>query len=120
MLITIGHTYGSGGLEIGRRLAARLEIPCGDAEADEGAVRSLAGRGSCVVVGLCADHVLSGQPGLNRIFIHCGMEQRVERLMRKRGLSPAEAAPGGAAPGSGTGPALWPAYRSQVGRGGPV
>ena len=24
MLITIGHTYGSGGLEIGRRLAARL------------------------------------------------------------------------------------------------
>ena len=92
MLITIGHTYGSGGLEIGRRLAARLEIPCGDAEADEGAVRSLAGRGSCVVVGLCADHVLSGQPGLNRIFIHCGMEQRVERLMRERGLSPAEAA----------------------------
>ena len=91
MLITIGHTYGSGGLEIGRRLAARLEIPCGDAEADEGAVRSLAGRGSCVVVGLCADHVLSGQPGLNRIFIHCGMEQRVERLMRERGLSPAEA-----------------------------
>ena len=66
MLITIGHTYGSGGLEIGRRLAARLEIPCGDAEADEGAVRSLAGRGSCVVVGLCADHVLSGQPGLDR------------------------------------------------------
>ena len=49
MLITIGHTYGSGGLEIGRRLAARLEIPCGDAESDEGAVRSLAGRGSCVV-----------------------------------------------------------------------
>ena len=92
MLITIGHTYGSGGLEIGRRLAARLEIPCGDAESDEGAVRSLAGRGSCVVVGLCADHVLSGQPGLNRIFIHCGMEQRVERLMRERGLSPAEAA----------------------------
>ena len=114
MLITIGHTYGSGGLEIGRRLAARLEIPCGDAEADEGAVRSLAGRGSCVVVGLCADHVLSGQPGLNRIFIHCGMEQRVERLMRERGR------PGGAAPGSGTGPALWPAYRSQVGRGGSV
>ena len=68
MLITIGHTYGSGGLEIGRRLAARLEIPCGDAEADEGAVRSLAGRGSCVV------------------------DQRVERLMRERGLSPAEAA----------------------------
>ena len=84
MLITIGHTYGSGGLEIGRRLAARLEIPCGDAEADEGAVRSLAGRGSCVVVGLCADHVLSGQPGLNRIFIHCGMDQRVERLPGRR------------------------------------
>ena len=83
MLITIGHTYGSGGLEIGRRLAARLEIPCGDAEADEGAVRSLAGRGSCVVVGLCADHVLSGQPGLNRIFIHCGMEQRVEHIETK-------------------------------------
>lgn len=120
MLITIGHTYGSGGLEIGRRLAARLEIPCGDAEADEGAVRSLAGRGSCVVVGLCADHVLSGQPGLNRIFIHCGMDQRVERLMRERGLSPAEATREALRQDRGTGPALWPVYRSQVGRGGPV
>ena len=109
MLITIGHTYGSGGLEIGRRLAARLEIPCGDAEADEGAVRSLAGRGSCVVVGLCADHVLSGQPGLNRIFIHCGMEQRVERLMRERGLSPAEAAREALAAGASCADAAWAA-----------
>ena len=109
MLITIGHTYGSGGLEIGRRLAARLEIPCGDAEADEGAVRSLAGRGSCVVVGLCADHVLSGQPGLNRIFIHCGMEQRVERLMRERGLSPAEAAREALAAGASCVDAAWAA-----------
>lgn len=48
-----------------------------------------------MVVGLCADHVLSGQPGLNRIFIHCGMEQRVERLMRERCLS-RRRPPGGA------------------------
>lgn len=92
MLITIGHTYGSGGLEIGRRLAAGWRSLPATRRPTKGPVRSLAGRGSCVVVGLCADHVLSGQPGLNRIFIHCGMEQRVERLMRERGLSPAEAA----------------------------
>lgn len=120
MLITIGHTYGSGGLEIGRRLAAGWRSPAATRRPTKGPVRSLAGRGSCVVVGLCADHVLSGQPGLNRIFIHCGMEQRVERLMRERGLVPGGGRPGGAAPGSGTGPALWPAYRSQVGRGGSV
>ncbi|MBQ6528672.1 MAG: cytidylate kinase family protein, partial [Clostridia bacterium] len=32
MVITIGRQYGSGGREIGRRLAARLEIPYYDNE----------------------------------------------------------------------------------------
>lgn len=92
MLITIGYTYGSGGLEIGRRLTTRLETPCGDAKVDEGVIHSLAGRGSCAVMGPCADHALSSQPGLNRILIRCGMEQRVKRPMRECGSSPAEAA----------------------------
>lgn len=38
-IITIGRQYGSGGLEIGKRLAERLEIPCYDREILELAAR---------------------------------------------------------------------------------
>lgn len=91
MLITIGHTYGSGGLEIGRRLAAGWRSPAATRSPTKG--RPLTGgtrllRGGGPVRRPCSVR----QPGLNRIFIHCGMEQRVERLMRERGPVPAEAA----------------------------
>ena len=94
MIITIARKYGSGGREIGRRLAKHLDIPYYNVDAlphtredwQEEILR-LAQQGSCVMVGFCADHVLAGQEGLMRIFIHCDMEHRLQRIMEENHLS---------------------------------
>lgn len=99
MVVTIGRKYGSGGKEIGRRLAGRLGIPCHDADLDLSggeeerfaAIRELAAQGPCVIVGFCADHVLEGTPGLIRVFIHSDMAHRVARIVEQYGLSADEA-----------------------------
>ncbi len=100
MVITIGRQYGSGGKEIGRRLARRLGILCydadlilqqTDAEQSFQAIRSMAAQGPCVIVGFCADHVLSGTEGLIRVFIHSDMDHRVERIISQYGLGAGEA-----------------------------
>lgn len=99
MILTIGRKYGSGGKEIGQRLAGRLDIPCYDADLGPGgaeeerfaSIRAMADRGPCVIVGFCADHILAGRPGLIRVFIHCDMERRVERIVHEYGLPREEA-----------------------------
>lgn len=99
MIITIARKYGSGGLEIGQRLAKSLSIPCYNADLLPGgsgdeqfaAIRNMAEAGSCVIVGFCADYVLEGTPGLIRVFIHSDMAHRIARLQKDYGLTAAEA-----------------------------
>ena len=136
ILITIARQFGSGGREIGERLADILKIPLIDKElikdaaskgeldesiikkADESAANSLlytlamgsnvlgttmnfgykmplndklfilqsdaikeyASKGSCVIIGRCADYVLRGEPSLFRIFIYGDLDHRQERV----------------------------------------
>ena len=91
MIITIARKYGSGGREIGQRLAKHLNIPYYNVDAlphtriedwQEEILR-LADAGPCVMVGFCADHVLAGREGLMRTFIHCDMEHRLQRIMEE-------------------------------------
>ena len=127
VIITIGREFGSGGREIGMKLAEKLGIPFFDKEIirkaaeDSGivesvmdyydehhtspifatgsilfdiyqmpmsdrvyleqtkAIKSIAEKGSCVIVGRCADVILEKNPGLMRIFICADMEDRVAR-----------------------------------------
>lgn len=90
MIITIARKFGSGGLEIGQRLAKRLNIPCYNADLLTGgsgdeqfaAIEKMAEYGSCVIVGFCADYVLRDRGDLIRVFIHGDMATRVARLNR--------------------------------------
>lgn len=139
IIITIARQYGSGGREIGERVAGILGIPLIDKElikdaaasgelneeiirsADESAANSLlytlamgsnmlgssihfgykmpindklfllqseaikqyASRGSCVIIGRCADYVLREEPGLFRIFIYGDLDHRQERVKER-------------------------------------
>lgn len=124
--ITISRQYGSGGRELGEKLAKKLGIPFYDKEliamiAKEGGIeasileandevepdldnystrriepeyqiamtqriyaaqanviRSLAEKGSCVIVGRCADAIL---PDAVNIFVFADMESRIKRIM---------------------------------------
>lgn len=99
MIITIARKYGSGGREIGSRLARELDIPFynvdtlpdGGDENWQRQILALADKGSCVLVGFCADHLLAGRENVVRVFIHCDMEQRLRRIMAENGLTREEA-----------------------------
>ncbi len=55
-------------------------------------IREIADAGSCVIVGRCSDHILSGTPGLIKIFVHAPLEARIKRCVERDGLDPDKAA----------------------------
>lgn len=139
VVVTIARQYGSGGREIGERIAEILGIPLVDKElikdaaskgelnediiksADESAANSLlytlamgsnvlgttihfgykmpindklfilqsdaikdyASKGSCIIIGRCADYVLRDEPNLFRIFIYGDLDHRKERVAER-------------------------------------
>ena len=142
--ITIGRQFGSGGREVGKRVAQALGIPYYDkellavaakesglshqflesydetptnsffyslvmgqqnllsgahgvtveqlaAKAQREAVLSVAEKGSCVIVGRCADYLLRDKPGLLRVYISADWDKRVERVCQRDGVTPKEA-----------------------------
>ena len=136
IIITIARQYGSGGREIGEKVAKLLDIPIYDREliadaatksdlnveiiknSEESAANSLlytlamgsnvlgasmhfgykmplndklfilqseiikeyAERGSCVVIGRCADYVLRDEPNILRLFIYGDLDHRQKRV----------------------------------------
>lgn len=55
------------------------------------AIRSVAAKGPCVIVGRCGDYVLRDQPNVVRVFIKAGMEDREERAVTYYGVDSAKA-----------------------------
>jgi len=144
IIITIGRQFGSGGHELGRKLAARLGIPFYDKEllteaaartdltkdmiesldeqptnsflysvsvgsygfnadvqlplgnrvflAMTEAIRELAEKGSCVIVGRCAEYVLAKEESLVRVFVRADRDARIQRIVEHLNVSEKEAA----------------------------
>ncbi len=137
-VIAISRQYGSGGHEVGRKLAAKLGIKFYDKELlgkiakdsgmsenlvefyDEMPTRSLlfslamdaypmsfaevplnqkvyqaqvetikkiAEEESCVIIGRCADSILSDSPNLVSVFIHADMDAKIARVVDREGLT---------------------------------
>ncbi|MDR0862233.1 MAG: cytidylate kinase-like family protein [Oscillospiraceae bacterium] len=45
------------------------------------AIREIAARESCIIIGRCADYVLRDEPGLVRVFIRAEKEDRLQRAI---------------------------------------
>lgn len=128
-IISIGRQFGSGGREIGRKLAEKLGYNFYDrdilqaaskklnmpeailARTDESSYNSLlyslvmstkiapfedalareesnylmrqAEKGSCIIVGRCANHLFHDDPGLLSLFITAPMEKRIARVSER-------------------------------------
>ncbi len=131
IIITLGRQYGSGGKEIGEKLAKDLGIPFYDKElltqaaeksgmcremfeihdekpassflyslvagsyagdntpinnklflAQFETIKDLAEKGSCVILGRCADYALEKNPYVINVFIHGKLEKRVQRAIK--------------------------------------
>ncbi|MBO5929091.1 MAG: cytidylate kinase-like family protein [Clostridia bacterium] len=147
VIITIARQSGSGGREIGKRVAEKLNIPFYDKEilmhaaeksglsqevlsyydeqptnsllyslstgiyslneagvvnyaqpvnqrvfqAQFDTIRELAEKGSCVIVGRCADYVLENNPNVVSVFLHGNLEDRIKRVAEHEGISSSEA-----------------------------
>lgn len=144
LVITISRQYGSGGHEIGEKLAVALGIPLYDKSiidktaeelgfspqvimereqsitpmqllemvfAESGGVRpdmklseddaifvtesriihDLAAKGSCIIIGRCADFVLRSRAECFRVFVRADMEQARKRVVEEYGIVPENA-----------------------------
>ena len=49
-------------------------------EAQRKVILELAQKGSCVIVGRCADYILRDEADLFKVFIHADMDKRIERI----------------------------------------
>ena len=54
-------------------------------------IKDLAEKGSCVIVGRCADYALEDNPELLSVFIHANMDARIRRIARDFDLTDAKA-----------------------------
>lgn len=139
MLITIGRQYGSGGREIGKKMAEKLGIAYYDTQliakaadhttvseenilkydeaptaeflgfyssssyhgktglttqtmpvnvqvafAQFDAIKKIADSESAVIVGRCADYVLSERKDVLNVFVHANTEKRIQRIMERQ------------------------------------
>ena len=50
------------------------------------AIRELAAKGPCVILGRCADFVLAGRPHVVRAFLRAPLEWRIPRVMARSGV----------------------------------
>lgn len=48
-------------------------------------ILELAAQGSCIIVGRCADYILQGQADCLNVFVHAGIDQRSERIVKMYG-----------------------------------
>lgn len=131
LIITISREFGSGGHEIGRKLAEKLGIPVYDKEIPEltavqtglsseiihetedrniypfglytkghysqmpnrifleqsKVIEELAAKGSCVIMGRCADYVLHDKYPTLSVFVHAPLEMRVKRIVEYDGCT---------------------------------
>ena len=146
LIVTIGRQFGSGGIDIGKKLADTLAIAFYDKElltiaaqesglcqevfekVDEhttkgfshifprgftnmgvlmphsdvlsneklfelqsDAIRKLAKKESCVLVGRCADYILRDNPACTSVFIHSNEPTRISRIMQSKQVSQTQA-----------------------------
>ena len=50
-------------------------------------IKEAAAKGSCVIVGRCADYILRDQPNVLRVFVHAPLDQRIRRAREEYGAA---------------------------------
>ncbi len=54
-------------------------------------IKKIAGEGSCIIVGRCADYILRDNPGLIKLFLYADGESRVKTIMQRNQVDEKEA-----------------------------
>ncbi|MBQ8974219.1 MAG: cytidylate kinase-like family protein [Oscillospiraceae bacterium] len=72
------------------RYTAQADTPINDKVyyAQENVIKQIAAKGSCVIVGRCAEYILRNTPNVIRIFVNAKLEDRVQRAIDDYGIDP--------------------------------
>lgn len=54
-------------------------------------IKEIAAQESCIIVGRCADYILTGYPNVVSVFVYGDLPARIERMAEELKLSPKEA-----------------------------
>ena len=70
------------------RYTTQADTPINDKVfyAQEEVIKQIAAKGSCVIVGRCAEYILRNNPNVVRIFVNAKMEDRVQRAINDYGI----------------------------------
>ena len=60
-------------------------------DAESKVIRELADKGNCVIIGRCSDYVLRDDERVLKVFFNAPMENRVKRIMERRGIESGDA-----------------------------
>lgn len=60
-------------------------------EAESDAIKQLAAKGNCVIIGRCSDYVLRDNKNVLKVFFAAPLEQRIKRVTERLGLSEKDA-----------------------------
>lgn len=55
--------------------------------AEDKAIKKLASKSSCVIVGRCADYILSGKKNVYKVFLYSSLDNEIKRAVKYYGLS---------------------------------
>ncbi len=102
LVITMSRRYGTGASMIAEELSKRLKIPVYDKvnveqklskntyESEVEVIRELAQK-PCIILGRCASEILQDQRNVFNIYVCADKEDRIQRIMKKEGISYEEA-----------------------------
>lgn len=54
-------------------------------------IREIAAKGSCVIVGRCADYILNEQANILKVFVYADKKDRIERIVSEYGVERSKA-----------------------------
>lgn len=102
LVITMSRRYGTGASVIAQELSERLGIPVYDKvnveqelykniyESEVEVIKELAQK-PCIILGRCASEILKDKKNVLNIYICADKEDRIQRIMKKDGISYEEA-----------------------------
>lgn len=102
LVITMSRRFGTGASMIAEELSEKLGIPVydkayiehemdgNDFSGEAEFIRELAEK-PCIILGRCASEILKDQPNVFNIYICADKDDRIQRIMKKEGLTHEEA-----------------------------
>lgn len=78
----------TGAYMFGNHVAPTLDLPINDKVfiAQTEVIKTIASKGSCVIMGRCADYILRNHPEVVNVFIHADLSSRLNRAIHEYGL----------------------------------